>query len=267
MTDNNVFLPHLYDPLRKKIAVSFIQHELRKLFPQLRGESVWKLMDKAVEQWYEDLSIRNFWNAVHGITMGFRLISIVPYITSLNMKWTEMNSPVDNLWFRAKFHPVTPSDVPELARDVKNWLLSPNQKQIFNKTKKFLEGNFVATEPRDYFPIFVVRKESKLRVIDGNGRLLKAIIEGKEKIKAFVGEPVAEPVLFEHWVPTSLLVDLVFWHKRQKENKREITADMAKVIAELIRDSSAGRIEFSERVVHKDDEIHQQLLKAVLNLL
>ncbi|TSC52813.1 MAG: hypothetical protein LiPW39_538, partial [Parcubacteria group bacterium LiPW_39] len=73
--------------------------------------------------------------------------------------------------------------------------------------------------------------------------------------------------LFEHWVPTSLLVDLVFWHKRQLELGRETTEAVARTIAELIRDSSAGRIELAQRAVHRDDEADERLLQAVAKIL
>lgn len=268
MAIKETFLPHLSEPLRRKIATNYIQHEFRKLFLQLRGQSIWQLMDEQVEKWYEQLSIRNFWNAIHGITMGFRLTSIVPWITSLNIKWVEEDIAIDDLWLRAKFHPVTPPDISESVQEVRKWLLAPEHNQILEQTKKYFAEKANETESRDYFPIFVVRKDKeKLRVIDGNGRLLKTIISGEKKIKAFVGEPVTEPILYEHWVPTSLLVDLVFWHKRQKELKKETTENTAKVIAELIRDSSAGRIEFTERAIHKDDEIHKQLLQAVTKII
>ena len=35
------------------------------------------------------------------------------------------------------------------------------------------------------------------------------------------------------------------------------------MIAELIRNSSAGRKEFNERAVHRDDELHLKLAEAV----
>ena len=82
-----------------------------------------------------------------------------------------------------------------------------------------------------------------------------------------VGEPIAEPPLFEHWVPTSLLVDLVFWHKRQMEVGKDTTETTARMIAELIKNSSAGRKEFDERAVHQDDETHIKLMEAVSRML
>ncbi len=149
----------------------------------------------------------------------------------------------------------------------------PENQKLLEQTKQKLKEEAVKTAPRDDFPIFVVRKshgdssEKKLRVIDGNRRLLQAIVDKKDTIRAVVGEPVAEPALYEHWVPTSLLVDLVFWHKRQVQLGRKITEAVAHVIAELIRDSSAGRVEFVERSIHRDKKLDILLLEAVAKVI
>lgn len=269
MDTKEMFFPHLSSPLRRRIAIQYIQHEWRKIFPQLRGKELWQSIDGQIADWYEMLSIRNFWNAIHGITMGFRLTSIVPWITSLHVEWQEKDVPFKELWFRGKFGPITSLEVeiPELIGSTKQAIFQHENREFLETTKHYFESHKNDTEPRSNHPIFVVRKKDKLRVIDGNGRVLKAIVDGKNSIRAVVGEPIAEPALYEHWVPTSLLVDLVFWHKRQSELSRDTTEVIARTITELIRDSSAGRIEFRERGVHHDDEIHMRLLQAVKKAL
>jgi hypothetical protein len=264
---DNIFPPHLYEPIRREIATCYAQHEFRKLLPQLRDISLWQSIDKQIKDWYEELSERNFWNAIHGISMGFRLKSLVPLITSLNINWEKKDMAPEDIWFGGKFGPISSLKSSELGFDVKEKIFQSQNINILEQTQKKLKDLSSETSPRDEFPIFVVLKEEKLRVIDGNRRLLQAIVERKKKIKVFVGRPIAQPLFFEHWVPTSLLVDLVFWHKKQFKMGRETTDTIAKTIVELIRDSSAGRTEFIERSVHKDDEIHQRLVKAVTKIL
>src|SRR3989344_4919091 len=126
---NNDFLPHLYEPLRRKIAVCFVRHEMRKLLPELRNQSLWKSIDAQIDNWYKELSMRNFWNAVHGISMGFRLKSIVPWITSLNMKWVEKGVSVEELWFGGKFDIIgSLPGSPEAASVVKEMLFRAENK-------------------------------------------------------------------------------------------------------------------------------------------
>jgi len=273
MDNNKTFLPHLSEPFRQKIAIRYAQQEFRKLLPQLRNQVLWQSIDEQIKNWYEELSIRNFWNAIHGISMGFRLKSLVPWITSLNIKWAEKEVPIEELWFGGKFGPIASLGGSESAAEVKEKLFLPENQKLFEQTRQKLEQEWIKTAPRDNFPIFVVRKshgdssEKKLRVIDGNRRLLQAIVDKKDSILATVGEPVGEPVLYEHWVPTSLLVDLVFWCKRQVRAGRETTEVVARLIAELIRDSSAGRVEFAERSIHRDKKLDVQLLEAVAKIL
>ena len=261
------FLPHLYELLRIKIAVQYVQGEMRKLFPELREDVLWRAMDKQIEDWHQKLGVRNFWNAVHGISMGFRLKSLVPWITSLNMKWEEKEAPLKDLWFGGQFGPIKEMKCSQSADDVKDKIFQEENEAILEQAQTILKEKFLETAPRDNFPIFVVKKKEKLTVIDGNRRLLQAIVDKKETILAVIGEPVAEPPLFEHWVPTSLLVDLVFWHKRQMEVGKDTAETTARMIAELIKNSSAGRKEFNERAVHQDDEIHIKLMNAIKRML
>ncbi len=262
------FPPHFYEPLRQKIATQFAQKEMRKLLPKLRESSLWQSIDKQIEEWPEKLGMIAFWNGIHGISMGFSSKSLIPLITSLNIKWVEKDLPVEKLWFGGKFSTVSHLENAESAASVKEQLFRPENKELLEKTIEVMEEKAMETAPRDNYPIFAVRKEQgKLRIIDGNRRLLQTIANSKNTIKAYLGEPIAKPLIYEHWVPTQILVELVFWHKQQTLAGRDITDAVAKVIAELIRDTSAGRLEFAEHGVHRDDEIHMKLFNAVKKIL
>ncbi len=199
--------------------------------------------------------------------------SLIPWITSLNVQWSKKDMPFGELWFGGKFGPISSLGASESAAEVKEKLFLPENQKLFEQTRQKLEQERTKTAPRDNFPIFVVRKshgdssEKKLRVIDGNRRLLQTIVNKKDTIEAMAGEPMGEPVLYEYWVPTSLLVDLVFWYKRQVRAGHETTEVVARLIAELIRDSSAGRIEFVERSIHRDKKLEVQLLDTVAKIL
>ena len=82
---------HLSDPLRLKIAYSYVQHELRKLFPNLRDKATWGKIDSEVIGWSGKnptlVPVRDFWNGVNGISTGFKLKQIVTWLTSENIKW------------------------------------------------------------------------------------------------------------------------------------------------------------------------------------
>ena len=166
--------------MRIKIAIQYVQQEMRKLLPELREDVLWRAMDKQIEDWYQKLGIRNFWNAIHGISMGFRLKSLVPWITSLNIKWEEKETPVKDLWFGGQFGPIKEMKCSQSANDVGNKIFKEENKEILEKSNKILKEKKREAAPRDYFPIFVVDKKEKLTVIDGNRRLLQAIVDKKK---------------------------------------------------------------------------------------
>lgn len=266
--DSEKFLPHLHEPIRREIAVRYAKHELRKLLPSIRDKNVLTLIDKDVDGWWDKLSIRNFWNGIHGISMGFRLKSLVPLITSLNIKWAERDISIDDLWFGGKFGVIASlKDDSEQASSVREQVFLPENADLLEETKKILKEKQFDSAPRDEFPIFVVQKEDRLVVIDGNRRLLQAIIDKRETIRGVVGESVAEPVFYEHWVPTQIFTELKYWHKRQFKSDDKITDSVAYIIADLIKDSSAGRIEFIERGVSASDDAGAKLLDAVKTVL
>ena len=257
------FLPHLSDPFRRQIAVWHIQHDMRKLLPAVRNQETWKTIDVQIAGWYDALSIRNFWNAVHGISMGFHLTNFISWITSLHIQWKEDDIKIEDLWFGSRRLADT-LKVEESATNIRNAIFLPENSAILDEERIKNAEIMGSTAPRDQFPKFVIRKdENHLRVVDGNTRLLYAILNEKPTIRAVVGEPVAEPLFSEHWVPTSLMVDLAFWHEQQALQDRDTTAPTAQVISELIKDSRAGQREFRERGVHLDNEYHWRLLEEV----
>ncbi|MDE2001454.1 MAG: hypothetical protein KGI60_02720, partial [Patescibacteria group bacterium] len=235
---NQEYPVHLSDPLRVRIAVEYARHEMRKLFPRIRDAATLAVLDDEITRWPELLSVRDFWNGVHGISMGFRLKNIVSWLTSLNIRWEKREVDTADLWFGGSFGPIPKLGSAESAGDVAWKLFLSENIKLLEEVRKTVFEKSNDSAPRSEYPLFVVRKEDELRVIDGNRRLLQAIVNERPRISIYVGEPISSPVFYEHWVPTSLMVDLAFWHKKEFLSGRSTTQEIAHVIAELIRDSS-----------------------------
>lgn len=264
---SDAYLPHLSDPLRHSIAVRYIQHELRKLFPSLRGAAEWRTIDVDVKHWFNQnptlAPIRDFWNGVHGISMGFKLKHIAPWLTSLHLAWREEDIPIDDCSFGSTLDEIAAIGDRPTAAAVRTWYFDPEHRQPLAAARRAHEERSTQTMPRDHFPIFVIRREGIFRVHDGNRRLLRAILFEQPIIRAIVGEPHGEPVLFEHWVPTSLLLDLVTFHRYTLKLGRAITESTAEVLVTLVEHSSAGRRELAERCVVQSNPEDVQLRAAV----
>ena len=71
--------------------------------------------------------------------MGFRLKSLVPWITSLNIKWEEKETPVKDLWFGGQFGPIKEMKCSQSANDVGNKIFKEENKEILEKSNKILK--------------------------------------------------------------------------------------------------------------------------------
>ena len=258
---------HLYDPDRRAIAVRYVRHEFRKLFPGLRDEEAWKTIDASIAGWFDAnptlAPVRDFWNGLHGISMGFKLKNLVSWLTSVNMAWSERAVPVDELSFGAILDETECVGHRPSAQDVRTWYFNPERAETLAVARAAHEERSKMTMPRDEFPIIVMRKEGVLRVVDGNRRVLRAILFEQPTINAVIGEQAAEPAIHESWVPTSTLIDLVSFHRYWSSQDRDVTNPVATVITELLRDSSAGRYEFTHRALSTEAEADQTLFAAV----
>ena len=47
-----VYPKHIYDPIRRRVAVDYLRRELRKYLGQLPQES-WSTIDREITQWFD----------------------------------------------------------------------------------------------------------------------------------------------------------------------------------------------------------------------
>lgn len=245
------YLPHLSDLLRRQVATQYIQHELRKLFPSLRDISAWQTIDTEVGKWFCDnpelAPVRDFWNGFHGITCGFKLKNLLPWLTSQNISWQEQEINIDQLNFGNDFSSLKYFHSNPSVAEVRKWYLDPVNQKFFQEAKNILEQYGETSMSRDNFSLLVVEEKGELRVIDGNRRLLKAIFYKEEKLPVIIGKIIKEPRFFETWVPTSVLLELAWLNQREFGLLGLPVKSIAKTIALMIKDSQAGQYEFFNR--------------------
>ena len=260
---------HLSDELRKEIAVSYVRHELRKLFPSLKKNADFKKIDKDVSNWLSGnptlTPVRDFWNGVHGISMGFRLKHIGEWLTSTNIVWKKKNIALKKIRFGATFDELAVVGIRPSIEDVRAWYFAPENKQALLKARKAHKKRSAETADRDKFPVIIRQLlGDEMVVMDGNRRLLRSVLFEKETVEAFVGKQKQNPPLSHYWVPTSLLLELITANRYWTKLGRNVTASIAKVATELVRDSSVGQQELKNRCVdpslHKEDA---KLLTAI----
>lgn len=261
---------HFYDPFRKGIALGYICHEMRKLFPSIKDTSQWELMDKDLQWLYAQTSetgVRDFWNLTHSISKGYKLKNIVPWVTSLGFSWTKEQLALDQLTFGTNFEELAQFEKQPAVATVKSWYLDPTHKPELDKALQAHTERSTATAPRDHFPIIVTKRGNKLIISDGNRRTLRALLNQEEKIEAYLASPTDKPALYEQWTPTQTLMELVQFHRYQKKLGNTITQETALLIFHMIKESKAGRHEFLHRVLDSTLPEDTALTEAVKNLL
>lgn len=262
------YLPHLSDPFRREIAVRYIRHELRKLFPSVRDEEIWKRLDAEVPQWFEEnptlSSVRDFWNGLHGISMGFKLKNLVSWLTSLNIVWKEREMPVSDIHFGTVLGEAKQIGIEPLsAEQAREWFFMEEHAAELEAARKAHEGYSKQTASRDLDPVFIVLRDGKYVVHDGNRRVLRAVLFEEPSVCAYVGEPIAMPPIFESWVPTSTLLDLVSFHRYWHALGHDVADSVAGVLKELIRDSSAAQYELFNRCFNEKHPADQKLMERM----
>lgn len=222
-----VYPAHIYEPIRREVANSYLRHELRKYLPSVAN---WSEVDGDIEKWFDQspelYPVRDYWNGVHGIMMGFKLYNqLLAFITAENVSWSREKIKLADLSY---------SDFGEYV---------PRR---------------VGTEP-----VIVTQKEiegvDKFVVYDGNNRINQALKQGESEIEAFVGRFADERRQPEnYWLPTSLLMEMTDYAKRAF--KDEDYAAFVTALKRMLSFSESGKYEMKNRVLPKESAFKTKLL-------
>jgi len=260
---------HIYDPTRIKIATSYLQHEMRKLLCTL-PQKHWSEVDKNISNLITNPELsnpRDFWNGFHGICMGYKLkIGLLYYLTAENITWKKEKIKVNKLSFGTEL---------KQTKVVKSGKLPSQQVIDFysqNKEVKKEQQQFTAqltskTQPRDHFPIIVTEKiieeKNVLSTYDGNRRLIKAILEDKKEISAFVSKfALQEKTPKNYWIPTSLLMEILYFAEEVFDRgERETFLSHVNVLKNMMKKSKITGYEIKERALTKRQPFRDTVLK------
>lgn len=250
---------HLEEKIRQEVAREYIKHEIKKLFIGLPKDYFSKI-DKEIEGWAYSNELswpRDFWNGFHGIAMGFKLkIGLIYLVTAENIVWRKKILNADELYFGVSNSATDTVGNEERSAKAMKEFFENNSKQRkieLAKTKIYRKGG----ENREEDPIIVVERDDRLSIYDGNGRFTKKILEGKYQIDAFVGSYKSqEKFPKNYWLPTSLLMDNLYYLYEAIKNKDEILIDAyIKILKDMISHSESGKYEFWERALTSKNEL------------
>jgi hypothetical protein len=229
---------HLSEKIRKEIATSYLKHELKKIFPSINKSEIENLMNNK-----ELCFPRDFWNGLHGISMGFKLKNILSLVTAENILWKKKIMRVDKLSFGVEMKLMNLEEIVALR------------------------GNNVE---RENDPIIAVEKSINnkkiIKVHDGNGRLARHHAEKKPIIEVYLGKmDGAYPYNF--WLPTSLIIDnLYFIYEAIDSKNMELVNQQIACLKNILNKSESGKIEFLERALTKKEPYRSIILEQLGDL-
>jgi hypothetical protein len=243
---NNNYPDHIQEVVRISIAKSLLLHEFKKLFIKLTSEEIQKL-NESINGWWDNpgdynlAEIRDFWNGVDGFMNGFKLKNITPLLTAENITWREEDVPILSLIFTADFEEIKLNG--KSSSEIKNYLeKNPSEAE---KLRIKNEESFSRGEKRDIDKIIVLEdSEGKLFVHDGNGRNLRALLNNKDMLPAYIGKKTDDKPETNFWIPTRLLIDLTELKQKNYLGEQEFV----KAIVTLLKSSQSAQYEFENRV-------------------
>jgi hypothetical protein len=260
----NIYPKHISEPIRIKIATSYIKQDLRKRLPNTRGKAIWEAIDNDIGKWFKTLGPRDFWNGFWGISMGFKLkLSLTQILTAENIVWKLENAlPIDNGL-------ISGGGYGYISKKLNKKLTAREISDFFKKNPKLANkwrGKFAkhrkASEPRDHFPIITLNTvgkdgETNYSMYDGNRRVVLALLEGKETIATYIGSYTTRKLKpTNYWLPTPFLMELV--------EEGEIISNYNNtlgLLTKLIELSESGKHELKERVLIGNNEFRAKLKK------
>ncbi len=235
---------NITEKIRVDIGKMLLIHEFKKLFPILTTEcyenlerDVLKLVSN--QDSGNDVGIRNFWNLVDAIMMGYMLKDLVPKITSACFDWSLQNLPIDNLRFTSDITQIEGFDInKQSVLKVSQYLqLQPD---TLRDVKEKILKNFPVGDNRHLDPVVILCEGDDYFVHDGNGRIMKAIVNGNKTISAYVG---VKNTLSKcnSWVPTSYLMRL--------KEEAKTTKSVRELLEEISSSSHNVQYELEKRVI------------------
>ena len=240
----------LTEPVRIGIGKMLIAHEMVKLFPEFNNyDEIKTQINNRWGDFSDVVDIRDFWNLVDSIMMGFKLKDIVTLITTQKIEWelkerfsiNELKFTWDKKVGDFEFNKKTVKEVVAYLEE---------HKDVLRVIEEETQREVLIAKSRIKDPIIVEKysSDSSLHVHDGNGRLLKATIENQKTIDAYVGTQ-NNARKSNHWVSTAYL-------------QRLSDANCGGLLVDILRESDNAVFEFENRVM-VDDQFKQEVLKEV----
>jgi len=250
---------HLSEKIREEVAINYLEHELRKIFPSIDKKEIFGLMNSK-----ELCNPRDFWNGLHGISMGFKLKNILYLATAENIVWSKKQLKCWEISFGVELESTRKIRAGKITGQEFADFYCQNNEIREDELKKVIKIRGNSLE-RENDPIVVLENKEMISVHDGNGRLARYILENKKEIWAFVGKMKGK-VPTNYWLPTSFLTEFLFYVYKSIDNNNEVLyLKHIDVLKDMLSCSESGKYEFRERALTKKEPYRSKILGEILD--
>lgn len=248
---------HIYEEIRREVAVSYVHHELKKLLPSINDAEKWEEIRLDMLNWFDNTPllcpVRDFWNGVQGFAEGFKLKSgLVSILTAENIKWERMQVEIE----KVGFWPLMPAG--SVMKDLKSRGVDTigkfkealsKEDGLWEKALKESREQFGNTIKRDADPVIFMKEENGYVANDGNGRTIFKFLEGQTHIDAYVGSFTdGTKVRKNFWIPTQYLIMLAKYGNTFYEAGRPYQ-HYIKALQDTLDVSESAKYEMRDRVL------------------
>lgn len=266
-----IYPDHIYDPLRRVIAVEIAGKELAKLTDAEDNENLSRLRE-ATQKLYEGragvyASVHDFWSFVEMI-LHIKKKELPELITAENVTWTLEHMSLADLHLTSM--PFLASH-PEIFGP-KPWNLG-DVKTIFDKNPKILAAALRAQKiavgdqqhkfDQSKDPPTFIDRGSGLEIVDGNGRLYKALLAGEERFPCWIGR-MRGKMPQNYWVSAGSLKQFCLEVRGYAETDLEGFASGVSYLRTKLRNNSIAQINY-ELFLRRDFPEFEGSLKGALS--
>jgi hypothetical protein len=267
----DIYPEHIYDPLRRVIAVELAGKELAKLIDAEDNDKL-SAIREATHNLYEGragvyASVHDFWSLVEMI-LHIKKKELPELITAENVTWTREHMALDDLFLTSM--PFLAAH-PELFGE-KPWNLG-KVRAIFNEQPEVfaaaLEAQKEAVGDQQHKfdqskepPTFIDRGNG-LEMIDGNGRLYKALLAGEERFPCWIGR-MRGKMPQNYWVSAGSLKQFCLEVRGYADTDLEGFSSGALYLRTKIRNNSIAQVNY-ELFLRKDFPEFEGNLKGILS--
>lgn len=168
------------------MAVQYLQHEFRKILPEVFRTQGGRAIDRDLERLLMRQGEVSFWNLLAGISEDWKLKSVFRILSDPRFSWRKKKIPVRNIILTGMSPLMDEYIIKKCGRSpITFGEMWKKDKKMRDKIRK---SGFSAHSELDHFPIFVIHEDGKYKVFDGMRRTLLAIIGNKQYVAAWVGD-------------------------------------------------------------------------------